>query len=223
MSYPDYTRDPNDSDVQTLLTASGLWNSAYTTASTGLAASAVREFQHRTGRTPMLASASEASFYFDGPDYRTGTNLSGGLLMNLPLPFVSISEVAYGCSSTDTTGKLYTIGSAVLLKPANYATLEVPIESLEFHDYTSNTPMNLRVKGKVGSYVTWPQDAWIACVMGASADLLGSVGAYIAGGATTIKDDDQTVSREAAPFAQLIKIWKGRYESAILRYTRVEI
>lgn len=222
MAYPDYTRNPNDSDVQTFLTAAGMWASGYSAVNVGIAAGIVRQFEQITGRTPMLAAASDASFYFDGPDYRQGANLSGGVPMPLPLCFVSISEIAYGCDSTNTTGTLYTIGDDVLLKPRNRSTQGVPIEAIEFHDFFSSAPENLRVKGKVGSFTTWPEDAWHACVMGSAAALADLIGAAAGGGITTMRDDDQTISRDANPFKAVADAWKARFSQVASQYTRIQ-
>ena len=221
MSYPDYTRNPNDSDVQTFLTAAAMWDTSYAAVNVGLAAAAVDEFQNVTGRIPFLGKASNADYYFDAPDTRSGMNRLGNLVFWPGVPFVSIAAIAYGCTPADQVGHVLTIGTDVFLGPENYALKGLPIEELVFVTPITGDVRSLRINGKAGSFATWPEDAWHAVVMGATAKLATTVSAVASGGVTTIKDGDQTVTNDGDPFGTMRKTWEAAFAAAKTRYTLI--
>ena len=145
----------------------------------------------------------------------------GNMEMNIGIPFVSISAIAYNCSPTNSTGNSLVIGTDVYLRPQNYATRGLPIEMLEFIAPIYGDQDSIKITGVVGSYSTWPADAWHGVLFGACSILGEAIGANQFGGATTVKDDDQTQSSEANPFASIMGVWKSKFDTAVSEYTLI--
>ena len=223
MSYPTYNANPTDTDVQTYLTGAGLWLSTYSSIIIGTATTALKRFQSLTGRTPFLSSGSATNYYFDAPPTSQGANRFGNVEWNIPLPFTSISALAINCTPTDSTGSVLTSGTDFYLGPQNYDTLGLPIEQITFVAPIYGNQRSVRINGVVGSYTTWPADAWHAVVMGACAIMGEAIGANTFGGATTIRDDDQTISAGANPFGEMMKVWQSRFDAAVNEYTRIRV
>lgn len=214
---------PVASDLQALLTAAGLWNTAYSGLIAGYVAGAITQFQNDTGRIPFITSGNDSILYFDPPgdtsQQYANTVRGGEKILELSVPFVTISGIATGVSIDSPAGVAVDLNRAVEFGPDNYAIKGLPIEWIRFSFQVWGATKSIMITGHAGSYTAWPDDAFQAVVAKAAADLLTTVLGNITGGLTGWTEGDVKEDFGGGKvIATMIELYMGMYAKCVDRY-----
>ena len=214
---------PASSDVQALLTAAGLWNSAYSGLTSGYIAGAILQFQTDTGRIPFITSGSDSVLYFNPPgdtsQQYANTVRGGEKILELSVPFVSISAIATGVTADSPAGAPVDIARTVEFGPDNYSIKGLPIEWIRFSFQVWGGAGSIMITGHAGSYTDWPADAFQAVTAKAAADLLTTVLGQITGGITSWTEGDVKEDFGNGKTIELMRnLYQSMYDKCVDRY-----
>lgn len=218
---------PNSTDLQNLLSAAGLWNSSYATIASAYITGAIQQWQVDTGRNPFICGASDSTIRVNPPgDTSQGAyNLARGgeKILELPVPFVSISSINTGVSA-DFAGASVDLLRSVEFGPALYDVKGLPIEWVRFTYIVWGGTNSISITGKPGSYSDWPQDAKDAVVAMAGAKLLATVIGNLTGGINSWTEADVKEDYgSGATFKAIADVWRSMYSDAVNRYRFVRV
>lgn len=214
---------PTATDLQALLTAAGLWNTAYAGLTAGYIAGAITQFETDTGRIPFITSGSDSVLYFNPPgdtSQQSANTVRGGeKILELSVPFVSISAIATGVTTDTPAGQSVDIARTVEYGPDNYSIKGLPIEWIRFAFQVWGWPRSIMITGHAGSYADWPDDAFQAVVAKAAADLLTTVLGQITGGVTSWTEADIKEDFGGGKvLSTMVDLYSGMYDKCVDRY-----
>lgn len=210
---------PIGDDLKAFLYAANLIDSA--TDPTGRAASinydatanaAKTEFERRTGRKFLVATASARAF--DPP-----TSLDG--ILDTGEEFTSISSITW-------LGTPMVVTEEYLLLPLDAVDRGIPYNRIAFFQRYSS-PVTWASKGQLVVTATWgrgssiPDDAFDGILKGAAARLGAQLQGYLTRGASEIRQDDAAVKFDMAHgmLGGLAGVWAADFERVIMEYRRV--
>lgn len=199
---------PIASDVQALLTATGLVSGTPTV--TAELASAIAEFERLTGWRPFLAEGTDATYRFDPPEW--------GSKLWLPCGFATITGVTVGVSH-DSVGTALTVDEDYRTLPENAAASGRPFDGIEFYVSCAGGPGSVRIAGKRGFSTTVPDDAWLAIAQRA-ASLAMTRNAGASAVSSKIEQGDLTMQGGGSGF---VERWDGAFAAAVATYRKIEV
>lgn len=209
---------PTAADLATFLTANGLTVPADLDESKYIA-SAIQEFERRTGFVPFFVDAltAEKALYFDAP-------LPSYSWLNLGCGMTSISEVKTGLGLDGTGGTVLTLGTEYLTHPENALTLGKPLLALEFLNYIGTGRRSIKVTGRVG-YTTdlgnFPEVYQGILEKAAAMELVAAMQGYST--IASVKQGPIEVDYDVEAGRSKIDRWNNEFDLLVRRYKRVEL
>jgi hypothetical protein len=160
------TSFPQDSDIQSFVTAAGVVVPTSYTFS-GMGAKARREWERATGRTPFIASGSQVQRAFDPPGSSpcsTSDNqgFGGGRMLPIPPGIVS-------CASVVSMGASLVFGVGYRLLPLDAPFKNQPYDMMEFYFPQYGPASSVLITADWGYWDSIDEDVWYGvCRLGAS-------------------------------------------------------
>jgi hypothetical protein len=210
---------PGDSDIESLLTGSGLTvPSGYSFS--GLGAWAQGEFQQRTGRVPFLEDSVDVARVFDPPGGRSKLEpsfyLGGEKLLELKAGLLSCNAVAVGVTPDNPDGQAMDLARQLRLLPSNAAVEGKPYSQIEFYFPVYGAPNSIVVTGKWGYSSAVPDDVWAACLRLGAAKAAADILEGITASPSRIKAGEDLIQQDS--FHELGEAWRAEADRVIARY-----
>lgn len=166
---------PTTSDLQTFLTASGLYDASLSGQLAAALASAQGYLETIAGVTPFVAGATATALLHDpGPDSLFWTARQGGVRrLELQAPAVEVTEVKVGVDKDGNNGTTLVANEGYWTEPRNAATRGRAIRAIELWVPISGQPMSIKVTARWGLRSSWPDDVWLALMQYAATEVLG--------------------------------------------------
>jgi|GEM_PF-1982806 len=215
---------PTDADVQAL--CEGL-NIIFPTefGLVGFAASAIDEWERRTGYQPFLGSSALVTKVYDPPGANRRLTsgfslLGGGRVLDLGCAMYAITSVTIGVG-VDAPGTVLTQGSEFWMEPLNAPSMNNPWERVRFRAPVFGMESSVQISGNVGFGSVIPEDSWQAILRLGGALLLETLVEGLRAGSVIWQEDK--VREELSPVlvGQVGQSFRSFAETVLLRYIRV--
>ena len=221
------TAYPTDSDLVSLLTAAGLWDSSFSPFVSGQVQAAIDQFEMSTGYIPFLSDGTSGNFYYDPPgsmgrQYQYSWK-GGGKILELDNGFVSIQAVALGYSIDNPNPSTQDLNRSLRFLPLNRTSRNLPIEAIEFYFNVWGIPQSIRIQGVAGYTLALPERVWLAILNLAAANFLPIIMGFITGGMVEMREADVAERFGADMFQQFITSFNMVYSTTLTQYKRMRV
>lgn len=227
---------PTSSDLQTWLTAEGLYNSAFSGSLSDALDAAELELEALVGSRPLIKAASATARRYDpaGPRSRLSAFGGGGRYLRLDAYLGEApTEVMVGCDESGANGAVLTLWTDYFLEPRNWSEAGLPISGIVFHQMRYGNPGSIKVTGKWGAWTTLPADLKIALFKLAAWNLRNAIAMAATAGGIAKWDDGDVSNTYASPQdfflgnggegTGLLGGYYAEARRAALRYQRVDM
>jgi hypothetical protein len=184
---------------------------------------AVAEWDRRTGYQPFLSGAS-ATRRFDPPNSGRvpgfWTYRGGRKILDLRAGVTAVTQVS-AYVSADDSGTELTVDEDYWLLPLNAAERSSPYTQIEFRSPKFGQAASIEVTGTWGFADTVPDDAYLAVLNYAAANVLSVIREALMAGVVEWKEGDISERSSIENIAKLGEGWRAEFDKAVRRYRRV--
>ena len=201
---------PSSSDVSTFLTSIGVSVGSYDCA--GALASAIAEWEFRTGWEPFARDSADRTEFFDPPDYG-----SFGIRLFLRRGLLSLTSLTIGCELNGTGGDALTSGVDYVLLPYYGGVDGKPYTSIEFVNQPLGRQRSVKIIGKFGYTNSANAEVSGVIIQRAAQSCLEDL-AGASGSLKKIEQGPVTLEYDTTAGRATVDRWEKNFYAAVRRY-----